>query len=98
MDLIINWKSWQRLFWHGSTKAVYVTLATVILAIYTISVLRLSFYGFILALTLVILSYGTFTDLVAHLFYDFYPQKISRNAYIYKIFHGRTHEICVWGR
>ena len=20
MDLIINWKSWQRLFWHGSTK------------------------------------------------------------------------------
>ena len=89
----ISFKEWQHLVLIGKTKGVYFALlsfaAFVVLILYNRNIL-LDFVGIEVGS---FASFGVLVDLVSHLFNDNYKSSLSKDEWLSRIRHGRTHDV-----
>lgn len=89
-----HWHTWvYNYFYKGKTIGVYLLIILFLISAYELILNRIYLQTFIPLLIMAIFSYGLFTDLVAHLWYDAYDTGISYKKFISLVFKGRTHDI-----
>lgn len=89
-----KWHDWVRhYFFGGKTLGIYNLIIMFGLSLFELFFLRFTLYTFILALLMVITSYGVFTDFVAHLWSDEYDSRITMEEFFMKVIKGRTHDL-----
>jgi len=90
----LHWKSWlHNYFFKGKTIAIYVLMLITSDSALGMIMHRSDLLYFIPYFIMVIAYYAVFTDLVAHLYFDSYRSGLTMKQYVYKILHGRTHDI-----
>ena len=88
----VNWETWVRAFWHGRLPVIYLMLVQVAYSIFLLIYVHLTVF-FYPAVVAVIATYGVFTDEVAHLFPLAQNGEITFKEWMYKMLHGRTHDV-----
>ena len=88
-----TWKEWQKLFWHGRTKSVYAVIFITVFYVAATIVFRADLPQFLLSLAAMIMAYGVFTDLVAHLFSDITAKQETLRQFFRKFIKFRTHDV-----
>jgi hypothetical protein len=93
MPNVTNLRDWERLFLAGKTKGVYLALLSFVLYCIMILYNRKFLLDFIGVEIGAFASFGVLVDLVSHLFSDLYRSDLTTNQWIYRIRHGRTHDV-----
>ncbi|MCI2413394.1 hypothetical protein [Cuniculiplasma divulgatum] len=88
----ISFKKWEGLFVRGKTSATY--LAVISFSLFDIAILysRLFLFYFIISEIGAFTAFGVLVDYVSHLFNDEWESPVSREEWISRFKHGRTHD------
>lgn len=90
----MRWNEWVKdYFFKGKTIGVYLLFIMFILSAIELTLLRTYIYNFIPLLVLTVFSYGVFTDLVAHLWWDGINTGLTYKEFFKLVFKGRTHDL-----
>ncbi len=90
----VTWHNWvHNYFYKGKTGSVYIMVLLFIISLVELTANRVAFFSFFGTLFMVIISYGVFTDLVAHLWWSGYDSGINYKQFLHEILGGRTHDI-----
>lgn len=88
-----SWHQWvHQRFLKGKTSAVYFLMVNIAISVYLLSMHHVANYTFYPILIMTMFSYGVFTDLVAHLWWDGIDTGISWSKFVKYVFTGRWHD------
>ncbi len=93
MTNVSNLREWEHLFLTGRTKGVYMALISFVIYCIVILYNREFLLDFIGVEVGAFASFGVLVDLVSHLFTDIYESNLTAAQWIYRIRHGRTHDV-----
>lgn len=89
----IHWKQWVRYkFLRGRTIGVYFLMVEMVISLYLLFEHHIADDTFYPLLVMTMTSYGVFTDLVSHLWYDSYISGISWAQFVRYALTGRWHD------
>ncbi|MCL4314874.1 MAG: hypothetical protein M1454_04025 [Candidatus Thermoplasmatota archaeon] len=93
MPKVIHLREWGHLFLTGKTKGVYLALISFVIFCILILYNRKFLVDFIGVEVGAFASFGVLVDLVSHLFSDQFESNLNMSEWIFRVRHGRTHDV-----
>lgn len=89
----LSFREWEHLVITGKTKGVYFALLSFALFVVLILYNRSPILNFVGIEIGAFSSFGVLVDLVSHLFNDNYKSGLTKEEWVSRIRHGRTHDV-----
>ena len=93
MPNAIHLREWEHLFLTGKTKGVYLALISFVIFCIMILYSRNFLVEFIGVEVGAFASFGVLVDLVSHVFNDQFESNLTMSEWIFRVKHGRTHDV-----